>query len=159
MFYVDPLFLTILGVGVVILLLNVLLLFWFLGMRRKLNLLFKGKKIKNLEDVLTGQLQKTRKIEVEMLDLFKRAEKLENISEQTFQKIGIIRFNPFSDMGGNQSFAVALLDSQDNGFVLSSLFIKEGNRVYAKAIKNGQSDYPLSKEEKEALDIAISYKK
>ena len=58
-------------------------------------------------------------------------------------------------MGGNQSFVIALLDDKNNGFVISSLFIKEGNRVYAKAVKDGKSDYLLSNEEKEAIAIAM----
>ena len=58
-------------------------------------------------------------------------------------------------MGGNQSFIIALLDGKNNGFVISSLFVKEGSRVYTKEIKAGKSDYKLSKEELEAIERAI----
>jgi hypothetical protein len=61
-------------------------------------------------------------------------------------------------MGGNQSFVIALLDDKNNGFVISSLFVKEGNRVYAKAIREGKSDYLLSKEEVEAINRAVNAK-
>jgi len=61
-------------------------------------------------------------------------------------------------MGGNQSFVIALLDDKNNGFVISSLFIKEGNRVYAKAVKDGKSDHLLSDEEKEAINRAMGTK-
>ena len=59
-------------------------------------------------------------------------------------------------MGGNQSFVIALLDEENNGFVITSLFIKEGSRVYTKAIKAGKSDHVLSKEELEAVNKAIN---
>jgi len=71
------------------------------------------------------------------------------------QKVGVVRFNPFKDIGGDQSFSIALLDEEDNGLVITSLYGREGNRVYAKPIEGGQSKYQLSDEEKEAISRAI----
>lgn len=136
--------------------LDVFFVIWILKFKKKFSILFQGKDAKDLEKVLMNQLQRTMKLEGKVSDLSLMVEKLQAISEKTFQKMGALRFNPFNDIGGNQSFAVALLDNENNGFIISSLFIKEGNRVYAKAVKNGQSDFPLSKEEKEALDKAIN---
>ena len=136
--------------------LNLFLIFRLFSFNRKIKLLFEGKKVKNLEEVLLNQIQKIKEQDLGAKEILERIKKLENISEKTFKKIGIVRFNPFSDMGGNQSFAIALLDNQNNGFVISSLFIKEGNRVYGKAVKNGQSDYSLSNEEKKAIIQAMS---
>ncbi len=70
------------------------------------------------------------------------------------QRVGIVRYNPFSDVGGKQSFSIALLDGNNNGIVLTSLYSREGNRVYAKPLKNGISEYSLSNEEKEAIEVA-----
>ncbi|HKG56390.1 MAG TPA: DUF4446 family protein, partial [Candidatus Limnocylindrales bacterium] len=70
--------------------------------------------------------------------------------------IGLVRFNPFEDTGGNQSFAVALLDAHGDGFVLSSLHGRGGTRVYAKALTNGRSESTLSGEESEALRLALA---
>ncbi|MFA5877857.1 MAG: DUF4446 family protein [Candidatus Staskawiczbacteria bacterium] len=137
---------------------NLVLGFLLFKFRKKLNLLLEGKKVKNLDDVILSQLQKTKKQEADITELSSKIKKLEDISEKTFQKIGMVRFNPFTNMGGNQSFVIALLDNQNNGFVISSLFIKEGNRVYSKAIKSGKSDYPLSDEECEAVDRAMNSK-
>ena len=68
------------------------------------------------------------------------------------QKVGFVRFNPFPQTGGDQSFSLSLLDENDNGFVLSSLHSRDTTRFYAKTIKNGQGDgYELSKEEKKAI--------
>jgi len=158
MSYTNLLFIILSGVILVLIAGNIYFAVCFFRFRGKIKLLLEGKKTKNLEDVILNQIQKSKKQEADILDLFSKLKKLEETAEKTFQKIGIVRFNPFNDMGGNQSFVIALLDNKDNGFVISSLFIKEGNRVYAKSIKNGQSDYPLSEEEKEALERAISAK-
>ncbi|MBU4274287.1 DUF4446 family protein [Patescibacteria group bacterium] len=156
--YIDTSFIVLSGVVLALIAVNIYFTVCLFKFRKKITLLLEGKKIKNLEDVILNQLQKTKKQEADIADLTSKIKKLENISEKTFQKIGMLRFNPFNDMGGNQSFVIALLDNQNNGFVISSLFIKEGNRVYAKSIKSGQSNYPLSDEEKEALDRAMNVK-
>ena len=158
MFYTEPIFLIFSGASLIFVFFDIFILILFLKFRKKLKTLFEGKKIKNMEDVVIQHLRKTEDQEKDILKLFEQIKDLQDISQKTFQKIGTVRFNPFSDIGGNQSFAVALLDNRNNGFIISSLFIKDGSRVYAKAIKNGQSDFSLSKEEKEALEIAISTK-
>jgi hypothetical protein len=105
----------------------------------------------------------------EILDCFKKLEKnferilkeIENLkkeSEFSLQKIGMVRFNPFSDIGGDQSFSIALLNGKNDGFVITSLYSKEGNRIYGKPIKNGKSEYPLSEEEKKAIERAMGFK-
>lgn len=76
-----------------------------------------------------------------------------------FQKFALVRFNPFEDTGGDQSFAVALLDGENNGIVISSLHSRSSTRVYAKEVKSGKSSlHQFSKEEKEAVEKAISLK-
>jgi hypothetical protein len=60
-------------------------------------------------------------------------------------------------MGGNQSFVLAMLDNNNNGFIISSIFSEEGSRIYTKTIKKGKSDFSLSKEEIEAIEKAIDY--
>jgi hypothetical protein len=80
--------------------------------------------------------------------------KIYDLVNHSLQKVGVIRFNPFGDVGGDQSFSIALLDRRDNGLAISSLYSREGTRVYTKPIKKGQSDYPLSEEEKKALERA-----
>lgn len=81
--------------------------------------------------------------------------KLEEEEKTHFQKIGIVRFNPFSDTGGSQSFTMALLDKEDNGVVMTSLYARTGNRWYIKSIKDGSGkDVELSREEKAAIKQA-----
>ena len=87
----------------------------------------------------------------------KLSEELKSVkTEANFavQKLGIVRFNPFSGVGSDQSFSVALLDKKENGIVITSLYTRDGNRVYAKPIKSGKSEYLLSNEEKSAMEKA-----
>ena len=70
------------------------------------------------------------------------------------QKIGIVRFNPFKEVGSDQSFSIALLNREDTGIIITSLYNREGNRVYGKPVKNGKSSYSLSKEEQTAIEKA-----
>lgn len=94
-------------------------------------------------------------------DLKKEIEKLsqglENLKKDSkvhIQKVGIIRYNPFSNVGGDQSFSIALLDNDNNGVVITSLYAQDGNRVYGKSIKQGLSEHSLSEEEKKAITKA-----
>ncbi len=120
-----------------------------------MSIFFKKKKEpKNLKEILArfGNLEKNFE------ELSEELKKLKEDSKFSIQKIGTVRFNPFSEIGGDQSFSIALLDGNNNGSVITSLYSREGNRVYAKPIVNGKSQYFLSKEEKEAIEKAINSK-
>ena len=101
-------------------------------------------------DRLTAELGR----EVERLGT--RTNRLETAAPRAFQRVGLVRFNPFEDTGGNQSFALALLDADGNGWVLSSLHARTGTRVYAKSIRGGRSDGALSEEETAAIKQATA---
>ena len=150
---IIPIFLLIISPLVI---LNIFLIIYLYKIRKRFNLLFQGKKATDLEEILLNQVKKTTNQGKVLKEISGKVGELERISQKTFQKIGIIRFNPFSNVGGNQSFVIALLDSQNNGFVISSLYTREGNRVYAKPIKNSKSGYTLSDEEKEAISKALN---
>lgn len=90
-----------------------------------------------------------------------RVEKLEDLARQaqavlghTVQGVGIVRFRALTDVGGDQSFALALVDGGGNGVVLSALYLREGTRFYAKPLTAWNSTYPLTDEEKQALEQA-----
>ena len=76
-------------------------------------------------------------------------------SRQNIQKVSVVRFNPFNESGGDQSFSLAVLDTDNNGFVITSLYGRDANRVYAKPVRQGNSTYQLSEEEKKAIAEAI----
>jgi hypothetical protein len=99
-------------------------------------------------------LEEFKDLKLEFERISKEVEILKNENKFSVQKVGIVRYNPFKEVGGDQSFSVALLDGNDNGVVITSLYTREGNRVYGKPIKNSQSEYLLSAEEKEAIEKA-----
>lgn len=74
------------------------------------------------------------------------------------QKVAIVRFNAFRDMGGDLSYALALLDSSGSGLVISSIYGRDDARTYAKPVKEGKSSYQLSSEEEEAIKKALEDK-
>lgn len=129
-----------------------------LSFKKKNKMLFKGTRGKDLEEVIQKELESIKRLNQDTRDLFKISEKIHRIAARGIQKVGIVRFNPFQDTGGNQSFAIALLDYYNDGLVISSLHSREETRVYTKPIKKGQSEYSLSDEEKEAIKKAITPK-
>jgi len=85
-------------------------------------------------------------------DLKKYSEKIDKDGQLHIQKVGLIRFNPFKDTGGDQSFVLALVDGNDTGVVISGLYSRSGTRWYAKKVVSGKGvDYELSDEEKKAI--------
>jgi hypothetical protein len=96
---------------------------------------------KEIED-LKGKLQELS-LEIEKIK-----------KEESLNKIGLVRYNPFNERGGDQSFSLAVLNNSNNGFVITSIYSQDKSRVFSKAITNGQSQYQLSKEEIEAISIA-----
>ena len=92
-------------------------------------------------------------------DIIKRLEALEEEakkSRDSLQKVGMVRFNPFGEIGGDQSFCIAVLNNNNDGFVITSHYGREANRVYAKPVSQGKSQYQLSTEERRAIDEAIN---
>lgn len=122
--------------------------------RKKMKAVFAGAKAADLEWVIFEQIKRLRKSEKNYEALLDFCRRLEKMAERSVQKVGVVRFNPFHNTGSDQSFCVCLLDAKDNGFILSSLFTREGNRVYTKPIENGISKYQLSGEEKKAIEEA-----
>lgn len=110
---------------------------------------------KDIEGVLKSLIIKSKKQSEDIKSILESISRLDKISQKSFQKMGIVRFNPFNETGGNQSFSIALLDAEKNGFVITSHYSREANRVYAKPIIGGESQYSLSDEEKRAISQAL----
>lgn len=104
-------------------------------------------------------LEHLKKLEKNQEDISRELEELKEKGKKDLQKVGIVRFNPFQqESGGDQSFSIALLDANDDGVVLTSHYLRESNRVYAKPVIQGQSEYQLSEEEKNAINKARTTK-
>lgn len=88
----------------------------------------------------------------ELEDVNSRITILEQNGLKNVQEIHLVRYNPYDDTGGDQSFSVSLLDKQGNGIVLTSLHARSGTRVFAKSVRSGKAEtYELSKEEQEVI--------
>lgn len=122
----------------------------------RLKRITRGSEGRSLEAVLDEHLEKVFALSRQLGDLAARLTILEGTQQKAFQRVGLVRYNPFEETGGNQSFALALLDATGDGWVLSSLHARSGTRVYAKAIKDGRSDAGLSAEETAAIAQATA---
>jgi hypothetical protein len=136
------------------------LAFWLLSRVRSIDArlrgLTRGEGGGSLEAVLDAHLDKVYAVARQVDELEVRTAVLEAASRKAFSRVGLVRYNPFEETGGNQSFAMALLDANGDGWVLSSLHARSGTRVYAKAIAGGRSETALSEEESAALRQATS---
>jgi hypothetical protein len=107
--------------------------------------------------VLGTHLERVRQVVHDVDVVAARAAVLERDLAGSFSRVGLVRFNPFEgDTGGNQSFALALLDGRGDGFVISSLHARAVTRMYAKAVAAGASEAALSDEESQALRQALA---
>lgn len=109
----------------------------------------------NIERLLMGHVDEVRETVKRMEEIECENRRIDHIAKQGLQKIGVIRFSAFEDMGSDLSYAIAMLDHQNNGIVLSSIFGREESRCYAKPIIGGDSTYALTEEEKAAIREAI----
>lgn len=88
-------------------------------------------------------------------NVFRTIKELEEICQQAVRGLGLVRYNAFEGVGGDQSFSAAFVDGKRNGFLITSIFGQEDCRVYAKPLTEGASDYELSEEEHRAIDEAL----
>jgi hypothetical protein len=118
-----------------------------------------GEKPANLDEILENHDKTLKLLDKDIQELYNISNQINALAFRGLHKFGMIRFNPFNDVGGDQSFAIAFLNGKDNGLVISSLYTREGTRVYSKSIVNGESEkYPLTDEEKQAINIAKAQK-
>ncbi len=104
------------------------------------------------EDTTQGLMRRIARLEAKSEELDPRIAILENVATMSIQKIGFVRFNPFQDTGGDNSFMLVLLDRTNTGVILSSLYMRDGIRLYAKSIEAGTPKQVLSIEEKKVLE-------
>lgn len=108
-----------------------------------------------LKDVLEAILVSHRDTQKRVSDIEGAVRQIAREGKRHIARIGVVRFNPFADTGGSQSFTLAILDSEDNGITITSLFARNGNRWYVKEIHERRGkDFELSKEEERAVKLA-----
>lgn len=106
---------------------------------------------KTFEKIISQEEKNKSSIE----GLIKEIHRIQEEGKFHVQKIGLVRFNPFRETGGDHSFSMALLDGRKTGILITGLHTRERTRLYMKAIKNGKSEFDLSAEEKKALEKAL----
>ena len=108
----------------------------------------------NLEMQLTEYLEEVREIKSKNDGMFEDIEDIKRVLKTGIQKIGIVKYNTLEEIGGELSYAIALLDQNDSGIVLNSLYYRDGCYTYAKQIIAGDCLTPLSEEEHQAIKAA-----
>jgi Protein of unknown function (DUF4446) len=138
--------------------LALLLAVWVLLRTRQLARMgkFRPQMPEDLQDTVERETERLDQLTLRVQDLNGRLPVVEGRSTVSLQRVGIVRFNPFADTGGQQSFAVALLDSRGSGFVISSLHSRQATRVYLKQVTDGKSETPLGDEEAQAIAQALA---
>ncbi len=152
----DQILIIIIGVLIVWLTALSVLFYNFYSSLRKLT---KGITKKDLKTVLEKLLKDFDKQTEQIEKLIKIADELEKDNLYNIQKVGLVRYNPFAETGGDQSFCLSLLDGKDSGLVISSLHSRDTTRIYAKPVAKGKAaGYDLSAEEKQAIKRANKLK-
>jgi hypothetical protein len=112
----------------------------------------------DMQKILSNLMQEGQQARKDLQSLLKVSRATAEMAEISISRIGFVRFNPFQEMGGDQSFSITFLDSKNNGIVLTSIHANETTRTYAKPIEGGASQYQLSREEQKSLEKAIGKK-
>ena len=109
----------------------------------------------NIEDILKHQLSKLEELDSKNQELYAFCKDINQNMKKCIQKVGIIRYSAFKDVGSDLSFAVALLDEENSGIVFNGVYSSEASNIYAKPIIKGESKYRITEEEKQAIQIAM----
>ena len=127
---------------------------WVVKTEKRLSKFFLGKKAKDLEETIAILEENIENLKNAKISAEKEIVAINKKLKQSVRGLETLRFNPFPDQGSNQSFAIGMLNEENDGLVISSLYSRERMSIFAKPIKGGKSEYELTVEEKEALKKA-----
>jgi hypothetical protein len=125
--------------------------------QRKLNYFLLGKNGADLETLILSIQDNIKNLQAENLTASQEIQDLKQISQLCIQKVGLVRYSPFSDGGGNYSFSLALLNHHYSGIIITNMYGRQQSRVYIKEIIRGKSDIVLTEEEQTAIQSAKYY--
>lgn len=149
----------LIGMAAVLLILLILIIVALCKLKklnRKFDRFMRGKDAESLEDTILSCIEKNEQIDQMNQLLREDIIGLRKNQRITYQKMGMVKYNAFREMSGDLSYALALLDQEENGFIINSVYAKEGGYSYIKEIVKGESSILLSEEEKAALEKAKS---
>lgn len=145
------------GFSIILFILAIVALVKVGKVKKRLNKFLQPSQSHNVEALLLEYLDTVKKIDAKHDKIMSYIENINSRVLNCVQKVGIVRYNPFDEVGGDLCFALALLDEKNNGVVLNSIYSREGCYTYAKPIIDGKSEkYKLASEEEEALKIAMN---
>ncbi len=121
---------------------------------KKYRSFMRGRGGKSIEEVLKRRIDEIDKLKENDAYISKRLKALEQSVTQSYKKCGVVKYDAFKEMGGKLSFAYALLNDENSGYIINSIHSREGCYTYIKEIIKGESFIPLSEEENEAFEIA-----
>lgn len=154
----TPVLFLILGVAVLGLAAGVSALALNFREQKLLQKLFRETGHEEFGEVLLAHQRQLKRDQEAFRLINERIKALERESDFLLNQVGLVRYNPFSETGGNMSFSLALLNNRGDGAVLTSLHSREGMRFYSKAVKNFKSEHVLTTEELQAIELATKSK-
>ena len=147
------------GLGVLVIIMYVIIINLYMNLsylKKRYRKMMAGADGANLERMLIGHIDETKAVVEENARIKEENKRIAGLLQKALTRVGVVRFRAFEDMGSDLSYAVALLDSHNNGVVLSSIFGREDSRSYVKPITNGSSSYTMTQEEEQALHDAMA---
>ena len=147
----------ILGMAGIMLIMLILLIVTMVknsGLRKKYNMVMDGEDGKNLEKAILDKFAAIDTLEGNVNEIYGNIKAINNQLITAYQKIGLVKYDAFREIGGKLSFVLVLLTADNNGFILNSMHSKEGCYTYAKEVVNGEVFIVLSEEERQALEEA-----
>ena len=156
---IDPA-VVIISLGVITILLLIMTIICILQtskLYRRYDYFMRGKDAESLESVILDQIDEIKELKVQDRANKDTMRTLTRSVKGSYQKFGMVKYNAFKGLGGNLSFALALLDLNNTGFILNSVHSREGCYLYIKSVEKGETDIGLGNEEKEALEQALGY--
>ncbi|SFU63514.1 DUF4446 family protein [Butyrivibrio sp. INlla21] len=155
----DPaiLFFVLIGALLIMIIVSIVQTSRVKKLEKRYNKFMQGKEAESLEDEIVGLFHDNRLIRTENEKNRKDIQDINKRMQKTFQKIGLEKYDAFNQMGGKLSFALCMLDENDNGYLLNSVHSTDGlNYCYSKEINGGVADVELSEDERAALEKALS---
>lgn len=151
------LFIAIFVLLIVIIVLFIIQIVKYNELKKKYDKFMKGKDAKSLEQDIIALFEDNKFIKNENEKNRKALKEVLRRQEYCFQKIGLIKYDAFNQMGGKLSFCLCLLNNKNSGYILNSVHSSDGCYVYTKEINKGECDLSLGDEEQKALEMAIGY--
>ena len=141
---------------VLLIILSIVTLVKLSSTKKRYKMLVNGATGEDLENIIADNIAQMNELVVNNNKIDEDYAAMRNLFEKSLQKIAVYRFSAFHDMGGDMSYAVAMLDHNNNGVIFSSIFGRQESCTYVKPVENGISKYPLSEEENKVLQEAMA---